>query len=198
MPSLRWLRRYAREHPVVVLAVTLGYALLALGGVAWASGPDTYEGLPPGVDEIAVGEEHRNGEMSVRVRGAHLVSSLPGYSPFDESNDVVVLDLEVENLLEEPIIDPFQVAALHPEAGPWVRDYTLLHLDGSRLDAFQPALPTRIRLVYEVRPDAIPAGQDVVVSLWDRRFVEEAGYLPGWRHPEPTAALSVPVQEGGL
>jgi hypothetical protein len=208
--SLR--QRLARVHPFVWIA-----AVAAIGAlIAWPLGGwDTVELESTKIPVAQPGETIPGHEFSVSIDSAELTSVHPdGFSELEPGWAWLRLELTVVN---ETDITAFSsdlgsdyegvVTLDHGVAGygTTARDSEdrlatgapYLISDGTYLPGLQPALPTRLALIFEVPDGTWTVGDELTVGIIDRTAYESTlGTGTRYGFPQLIAEVPVTVEQG--
>ena len=201
--------RLARLHPLVWIG-----AVAVIGGlVAWPLGGwDTVELQSTKLPRVAPGELVPGNEFSVSVESAELTTVHPdGFSEVEPGWTWFALELEITN---ETDITAFSSklgdeyfgvvtvddgvlgwgstdAPLDAEGNP-ERGDTYLVSDGTYLPGLQPALPTRVVVIFDVRESTWQVGDELVVGIVDRTPFEST-LSTGIRYGSAALVAEVPI-----
>lgn len=212
MARMTLRHRLARIHPFVwigVVAVAGGLVAVPLGG--W----DTVVLESTKIPEVAPGELVPGHQFSVSVEAAELTSVHPdGFSELEPGWTWFALELEVTN--ETDITESssklgdeyFGVVTVDDAVVGWGSTATdsdgnlergdpYLVSDGTYLPDLQPALPTRLILIFDVPEDTWQVGDELTIGIVDRTAYESVlSTGTGYGSATLVAELSITVEQG--
>ena len=209
MARLTLRHRLARLHPLVWIG-----AVAAIGGlIAWPLGGwDTVELQSTKLPQVAPGELVPGHEFSVSVESAKLTTVHPdGFSEIEPGWTWFALELELTNetditafssklgdeyfgvvTIDDAVLGwGFADAPLDAEGNPERGDAYLVS-DGKYLPGLQPALPTRVVVIFDVREGTWRIGDELVVGIVDRTPFEST-LGTGTRYGDATLVAEVPI-----
>jgi len=183
MARLTLRHRIARVHPFV----WIGAAAVIGGLVAWPLGGwDTVELQSTKLPRVAPGELVPGHEFSVSVESAELTTVHPdGFSELEPGWTWFALEIEVTNETDITEFSSklgdeyFGVVTVDDGMIGWGSTATdidgdlesadpYLVSDGKYIPDLQPALPTRVVLIFDVRDGTWQVGDELIIGIVDR------------------------------
>jgi hypothetical protein len=212
MARLTLRHRLARVHPFV----WIGAVAVVAGLVAWPLGGwDTVHLQSRRLPLVKPGELVPGHQFSVRVESAELTSVHPdGFSELEPGWIWFALELEVTNETDITEFSSdlgdeyFGVVTVDDAVVGWgttATDYDgnlergdpYLVSDGKYLPDLQPALPTRVILIFDVPEDTWQVGDELEVSIVDRTpFESTLGTGIRYGSAGLVAALLITLEQG--
>lgn len=207
MARLTLRHRLARVHPFVWIG-----AIAAVGAlIAWPLGGwDTVELQSTKLPIVQPGELIEGNEYSLSVESAQLTDVHPdGFSEVEPGWTWLRLELVVINETNLTTfssdlgsdykgvvtVDGGVVGYGTTSTGPEDRLATgdpYLVSDGTYLPGLQPALPTRVELIFDVRADTWSVGDELTIGIVDRTTYEST-LGTGIRYGFPHLIAEVPI-----
>ncbi|MFT3888447.1 MAG: hypothetical protein QM713_09845 [Arachnia sp.] len=181
----------------------LGVLVIALVGAVggWGAATEAVEDLPPGTVGVAADAA----PFQLTVRRARYFDELSPTFPAMDGRRYLAVSVDVTNTSDEPVssgilaqavgIDAAGLATIELRSGPTVEGPSVVRtVDSLSQRSLQPTLPTNVVLVW--RQDvAEPVPENLTVTLsrhtWRRSSLDGS---MGWRDPESTARIVVPLE----